>query len=982
MNNSQWQDPAFLQVGRAKERAHFYPYHTEDAAKLFKRSNSKYFSLLNGDWKFKYFDKYIDAPECPNEITDWDTIPVPSNWQMYGYGKPGYTNVNYPHPVDAPWVPDENPLGIYRRSIFISDDWAGRDTFIMFAGVDSCFYLYVNSELAGYSQGSHLPSEFDITKYLNKGENLITVKVLKWCDGSYLEDQDCFRMSGIFRDVYLLSRAKNRIADIAIKTDLSTVSAKFDYDGEVVCTLYDGDMQLQSKTATGSVSFTVDNAKMWTAETPNLYTLIFSANGEYIPQRIGFRTIEVKDGVFLFNGVAVKIKGVNRHDTHPTLGHVTPKEAMMYDLTQMKKLNINSVRTSHYPNDPDFLDMCDELGFYVTDETDIETHGFAAKVPDDRFTPYEEGNPNNMPEWEEAFVERMRRMVERDKNHPGIIMWSLGNESGYGKNHDAMIAWTRSKNMPQLIHYETTWPADDKADVDVISRMYAAYENREEKYKCIEEFALDGDPRPFYLCEYSHAMGNGPGDVYDYWQVIYKYPKLMGGCIWEWADHTVEIDGKRFYGGDFGELTHDNNFCSDGMVMPDRSFKAGSYEIKTVYQYINITANDVDKGTFTVENLYDFTNLNKYDLCWRVKKDGVVTDKGCVNLDIEPHNTFDITLDYTVPTACTLGCYITFELYDGDCNEVAMRQFEIPVPVVDDACVFKDVPLCIAEDEKDIVITGRDFVYNFSKFYGNFDSIKFNGVETLSAPAKLSVWRAPTDNDRPVTNNWTDEWRFNRLFSKVYSCEIIETKPESVSIKVKGALAGISRVPAVTYTAVYWVCACSEIGVELDAELSEAITENGAFLPRFGYEFTMPKGNDFLNYYGMGPMENYIDMCHHAKIGRYKSTVADQYVRYIKPQEHGNHMKTKDLNVYDILGRGLQFKTDGEFEFNVSHYTSEELASKGHAHELKKSGTTTVRIDYRVSGLGTGICGPQLGEKYRVNDKNMKLSFTIVPKIW
>ena len=976
MDSSQWQNPEFLQIGREKERAYYIPYDTEESAKSGVKRNSRWFKSLNGNWDFKYFEKYIDVPD---EITEWDTLAVPANWQLNGYGKPGYTNVNYPFPVDLPFVPDENPCGVYRKFITIPDEWAKRETYIMFEGVESCFYLYVNGKEIGYSQGSHLPSEFNITKYLEKGENEITVKVLKWCDGSYIEDQDCFRYTGIFREVYLLSRSIGHIRDFSISTDLTDLEISTDFKDVFKACLYDGDKLIEEKEVKGNASFKVKNAKQWTAETPYLYTLIIEVNGEYIPQKVGFRTIAVSElGELLINGVPVKLKGINHHDTHPVLGHVTPCESMYKDLVLMKELNINCVRTSHYPPHPEFLCMCDELGFYVVDETDIEMHGFGGKIPCQFYDPYNPEWPTDLPEWKEAFLERMRRMVERDKNHPCIVMWSLGNESSYGRNHDAMIEWVKSKNMPQLVHYEGATSIDNKCDVDVVSYMYPSFD-------AYERHAQNEDKRPLFMCEYSHSMGNGPGDLFDYWDIIWKYPKLIGGCIWEWADHAVLVDGVYKYGGDFGELTHDGNFCADGLVLADRTIKAGTLEAKACYQYIKTEPVDLKKGVFRINNRYDFTNLSKYVLLWNIEKDGDIIEKGAKICDIEPHKSAEIKLDYKLPKSCELGCHINFNLMDGE-RELSTEQFELPVKITEAAAKDAAGTVSVEETKAEYVVFGMDFCYNFSKLYGNFTSIVKNGTKMLSAPAKLTLWRAPTDNDIGVKIKWGRYndlgWNFNKLFSKVYKCEMTENSGKAVEFTVSGSLAGVSRFTAVRYTAKYRVNAGGVINVSLDAEITDEVLNDGVFLPRFGYEFTMPNENEYINYYAKGPYENYVDLCHHAGVGRYSSTVTDEYFPYVMPQEHGNHTGAKELNVYNEIGVGLSFKSKNNFEFNTSHYTSDNLTEAKHTDEITPSGNTIVRIDYRVSGIGSNSCGYPLLEQYRLKDKNIHMDFTIEPLVY
>lgn len=928
-----------IQENREPQRSYYIPYDTLEKALEGDKEKSKYYKLLNGEWDFAYFERDIDVPEI---ITKWDKIPVPSNWQMHGYDAPYYTNVNYPYPVDPPYVPDDNPCGVYAMEFKIDDLWCERDTYIVFEGVNSCLYLYVNGEYVGYSQGSHLQSEFNITKYVKKGNNKLKVKVLKWCSGSYLEDQDFFRLSGIFRDVYLLSRDKQAVRDIEVRVDNRTIAvSEKDYE------IYDGKNKVEK----------MDNPILWNAEKPHLYTVVVKNFSEYIPFKVGIREIEVSDkGELLINGVSVKLKGVNRHDTHPTLGHYTPYDFMKAELLKMKELNINCIRTSHYPPTPEFLNLCDEIGFYVVDETDIEIHGFSSR---NCGYGYDIESPDwicNQKQWEKSFVERAQRMVERDKNHPCVIMWSMGNESGYGSNHDAMIAWVKNRDKSRLVHYEGASLVKDKCGVDVVSRMYTSISG-------IEEFAKNEDRRPFFLCEYSHAMGNGPGDVWDYWQKIYQYPKLIGGCVWEWADHTVLVDGVYKYGGDFGEVTHDSNFCSDGLVFADRSFKAGSLEVKAVYQYMKTK---LEGSKLTVTNLYDFTSLKEYKLLWKVVCDGKSIKNGEMICDIEPHETKEYVLDFVLPESCKLGCYLEVSLFGK--YEVAMEQHPLEVRIQKDKCASVSRAKFTEEKEK-IRITGNNFTYIFNKHYGNFESIIIDGEERLAALTKLTVWRAPTDNDRKVKYKWglfednRSGENLNRIFNKIYSCELRENK-----IYVEGSLSGISRSPFLRFRIVFTVSGEGEIGVKFDGK----VKDNCIYLPRLGFEFSIPKTDDKFKYFGMGPVENYIDMCHHVKVGMYESSPTEEYVPYIMPQEHGNHIQTKLLQI-----GGLIFTAEKSFEFNVSNYTSEALTKAMHTDELIESDHTIVRIDYKNSGIGSNSCGPELLEQYRLKEKNITFEFSI-----
>ena len=931
-----------ISENREPQRAYYIPYDSLEKALKGEKRESKFYRLLNGDWNFKYFESEYDVPD---EITEWDSIPVPSCWQLHGYDQIGYTNVNYPIPVDPPYVPDVNPCGIYRTSFEIADEWVPRKTYIVFEGVSSCVFLYVNGTYVGYSQGSHLQAEFDISAYVKAGKNELTAKVLKWCSGTYLEDQDFFRFSGIFRDVYLLSREENHIKDIKVSADCKAINVSCDnYE------IYDADHNLAN----------LNNPILWNAENPYLYTVVVKGTTEYIPIKVGMREIKISDKLeLLINGVSVKLKGVNHHDTNAYRGYVMSEEELKTDLLKMKELNINTVRMSHYPPTPEFLTMCDEMGFYVIDETDLETHGFVSRNTgyrwDDKAVPEEW--IHSMPEWEHSYVERAMRMYERDKNHPSIIMWSTGNESGHGVNHKKMVEWLRKKDSTRLIHCEDATRQGYHGVSDVASLMYVGMEELEEKYINNPEL-----PYPVFLCEFSHAMGNGPGDVYDYVELMYRHPKFIGGCIWEWADHTVIKDGVPMYGGDFGELTHDGNFCCDGLVFYDRQFKAGSYNTKYSYQYFGSEYKD---GKLYLTNYYDFTNLNKYEFRFEKSVDGIVTETVTKRIDINPHETVEIEIPFQLDDPCKMGVYLNiYQLDDG--YERGFVQHEIKNSKLNPEL---GNPVDLSENEKYIYAKTKAGEYTVSKITGNICSIVKKGDELLSQPVQLTAWRAPTDNDRKIKYNWglfqdnLSGINLNRLFSKVYSCEM-----NGNEISVTGSLAGVSRIPFFYHKTTYRFF---ENGVQmvLDGEFNEKI--NCPFFPRLGYEFTLNQENDSFTYFGMGDMENYCDMCHHAKMGLYQSNAKGEYVNYIMPQEHGNHCRTKMLT----MDCGIQFIADSEFECNVSEYTSEALTKAEHINELQKNNKTNVRIDYKVSGIGSNSCGPQLLEKYRLTKGKVEFSF-------
>ena len=957
-----YENPKFLQENRLPQRSYYIP------------KNDGAYMLLNGEWKFKYF-KFDD--EYEKDIKEWDTIPVPSCWQLYGYEDPNYTNVNYPYPVDPPYVPDENSMGVYEREFEIKD--ANKKTYIVFEGVSSNIELYINEKYAGYSQGSHLQSEFDISDFVENGTNVIRVLVRKWCCSSYLEDQDFFRFNGIFRDVYILSRPVGHINDIKVKTEGNTVN--IDFEGKAEITLLG-----ETKNAENKVSFEVNNPILWNAEKPYLYTLTFKYEDEIIEIKFGFKTVEISEkSELLINGVPVKLKGVNHHDTDAFKGWYQTDEDMRNDLLAMKKLNINTIRTSHYPPHPKFLNMCDEMGFYVVLETDLETHGFVTR--NSTFCGYDSKDNLewicNQKEWEEAYVERMVRAYDRDKNHASIIMWSTGNESGHGLNHLKMIEYLRSQDKNLIVHCEDASRLGDEENADVYSIMYPDvllqpdWKNPKTGIIYPDTRSLEGYDTnnkctlPYFMCEYAHAMGNGPGSVKDYWDYIYSHDNMIGGCVWEWADHTVVKDGVPLYGGDFDEKTHDHNFCCDGMVFYDRSFKAGSYEIKACYQGLETV---LDCYNLKFINRYDFTNLKEYSINITVKCDGEIIKTKNIELDLEPHceTVIDIKDMCEDIKECKLGAFINIIMYDKTGYEIALNQHKLPIEEKTE--ILSTNKYCpLIEKDNLIIAEKNNFKYTISKRYGNFISIIKDGKEQLLDKVALTSWRAPTDNDRVIRKTWEvsdvdnqSGLNFNETFNKVYNCEIIDGK-----IVVKASLAGVSRVKYLDYTQEIEIFNDGNIKISLKAKYLHDLT----YLPRLGYEFKTPYENDSFKYFGMGEMENYIDLDHHTRIDWYESNADKEYVNYIRPQEHGNHTKTKVLDVKN----GLKFMTDKEFEFNVSHYDAYRLDEAKHTDELIENNSTNIRIDYKVSGIGSGSCGPQPTKKYQITkEEDIDFSFYIV----
>ncbi|MBQ9965217.1 MAG: glycoside hydrolase family 2 [Clostridia bacterium] len=909
-------------------------------------------TTLNGVWRFAFFP----LGDIRDDIAFEDTIDVPSCWQLKGYENPNYTNINYPFPCDPPFVPNINPVGVYEREFTINE--SDKNTYIVFEGVSSCAELYINGKYVGFTQGSHLMSEFDITDYVNEGENTVRVLVYKWCAGSYLEDQDQFRFNGIFRDVYILSRPKGHLFDIDLKTEDKKIvcNANGIYD---ITVLKGEETVAQISGAEGKCAIEIDNPVLWNAEKPFLYTVKIASAGEIITRKIGFRTIEISpDYELLINGTAVKLKGVNHHDTSPVNGWCMSDSDIIRDLELMKKLNINTIRTSHYPPSPRFLDYCDEMGFYVVLETDIETHGMLRRLADVPYC-YDEDViwPCNNPEWKKEHVERMARAYHRDKNHCSIIMWSLGNESNHGENSVAMTEWLRSVDKVRLIHHEQGSAKDAPESCDVYSRMYSPI-------KEICEWAKDDYMKqPVFLCEYAHSMGNGPGDIWDYVETFYDHKKLIGGCIWEWADHAVMVDGVQKYGGDFeGELTHDGNFCCDGMVFSDRSFKPGTYEVRSAYAPFRIKWQD---GSLTISNRFDFSSFDTYRFSYEIICDEEIIEKRVISANILPKESFSITPAVTLPESCKYGCHIAVTMLDKNDNVLGVLEEEIPTEVKQSEITFEKATL--REEDFEIIAEGENFRYVFSKLYGGFVSMVVNGEEKLLEPSKISYYRAATDNDRNIKarqlniNIWQGE-NYDCVFTKVYDVKVIDNK-----IIAECSASGISRAPFFRYVLELEFFANGAVKFNLNGN----IRENTFFLPRLGFEFKLPYDNDKFRYFGNGPLESYCDMSHHGTVKFHESDADSEYVNYVYPQEHGNHIDVKVLKIENAFS----FTADEKMEMSVLHHSIEDIYKATHTDELKKSDGTHIRIDYKVSGIGSNSCGPALAEKYQLKEKEISFGF-------
>lgn len=961
------------------------------------------YNLLNGDWRF-YYNKNSDAIEVNGKISKWDKVHVPSTWQNTGYENPNYCNVNYPYPVDPPYVPQQNPVGIYERDFIITDK--NKKSYFIMEGVSSCAVVYINGEYVGFTQGSHLQAEFDITSFVISGKNTVRVVVYKWCVGSYLEDQDFFRCNGIFRDVYILERPEGHIVDFSVTTENNdTVIVQTDAGVDV--TLYDkGEVISATVTNQDGISqIKIDEPVLWNAEKPYLYQVELKKAGEIILENVGLRTFSISDkNEFLVNGVSVKLKGINHHDTHPINGWVMSDQDIINDLKLMKELNINTIRTSHYPPTPRFLDFCDRIGFYVILETDIETHGFMRRYAyADYCYDVETGEwPCTMEEWKDEHVERMARAYHRDKNHPSIFMWSTGNESGHGPNHVAMLQWLETVEDKRLYHAEDASRAFQRwndnfnkakkelelakkrnENVQAAEMIYANVQKEFEKATAdirrthfnsgmyfslatLDNLAITNlANQPIFLCEYAHAMGNGPGDVFDYVEKFYQYPSLVGGCIWEWCDHTVIVDGVQKYGGDFeGELTNDGNFCCDGLVFADRSFKTGTLEAKIAYAPFRF---NYQEGKIYVENRFDFTNLNECNLTYVLACDGAVLEEETVNLDVAPHQTGVIETKACFPESCKYGCTVNVTLVKGG-NELGTLQQEVECNK-ESILAGVNGQARIYEEGLFIYAQGDNFKYGFNKQTGNLESMIIDGKEQLYAPTELSLYRASTDNERNLKTRWfkVDTWSGENLDCCWY--RVYDSRVEQNKIIFTASIAGISHYPVFRYSLSYTIGSDGAIKVELDGN----IKENCIWLQRLGFEFAFKNKNMKFDYFGMGPMDNYSDLYHNCALDWYVSRAEDEYVNYTRPQEHGNHTKVRELTLEDKI----TFKAEDSFEAAVSCYSIDQIMAAEHTDEIGDSKATYVRIDYKSSGIGSNSCGPMLLEKYRFNDKKIHLVYTI-----
>ena len=973
------------------------------------RERSDRFQLLNGEWKFQYYNSIYDVTESFYEkgydVSGFDQVTVPGIWQMDGYDTHQYTNIRYPFPFDPPYVPQDIPCGAYVHNFEYHREKKASKAFLNFEGVDSCFYVWVNGAYAGYSQVPHATSEFDVTDLLNEGENTLAVLVLKWCDGSYLEDQDKFRMSGIFRDVYLLKRPEKTIRDYYITTDVEkdSVVVKLDMHFaepvETKVTIEDkyGAVVARGETAeNGVLELTVLNPVLWNAENPYLYQVILTMPDEVIVDRIGFRTIEIKDKVVYFNGEKIKFRGVNRHDSDPETGFVIDIQQIKKDLMLMKQHNFNAIRSSHYPNAPYFYQMCDEYGFMVIDEADIEAHGpFMLYRKEDtdqnRFHRWNEKIADD-PAWEQAILDRVKRMVARDKNRFCIIFWSMGNESAYGCNFEKALAWTKKYDPSRITQYESARYRNydvtyDYSNLDLYSRMYPALSE-------IEEYLEKDGSKPFLLVEYCHSMGNGPGDLEDYFQIIQKDARMCGGFVWEWCDHAIAHgqaeNGKTkyYYGGDHGETIHDGNFCMDGLVYPDRTPHTGLLEYKNVYRPVRVVSYDEKTGRLVLHNYMDFDDISDYaDILYEITVDGLCVQKGVLDeVSIAPHSDGVMTLKLDIPQSGKVYLKLRYQLkkelpllpakHELGFDEVLLANVDgrnqTAVKWLAEAEEKNEIS--VSETDTEITLKASDFTYAISKRTGLFTKLQYAGRDYLNHPMELNIWRAPTDNDMYIRAKW-ESAHFHEAYTRAYKVETIQNQYGVIVMSHVGVVA--PTVQKILDVELVWKVESSgritaSMEVSKDAEFPE--------LPRFGVRVFFNKNLSEASYYGMGPQESYRDKHRAASHGLYRSAVKDLHEDYIMPQENGSHFDCDYVELYN--GRyGIAAVSETPFSFQASNYTQEMLAQAKHNYELEESDSTVLCIDYALNGIGSNSCGPEVLAAYRFDEKEFQFGFTLVPYV-
>jgi beta-galactosidase/beta-glucuronidase len=1021
-----WQNPEIVAENREPSHTPIVVYDNLITALEGNKNTSSFYVNLNGEWKFSYSENPLtldnDFCEVRYDDSTWDTITVPGNWQLQGYDIPRYTNVQYPFPID-PWltVPvDENPTGSYRRKFVIPESWDGREVFILFEGVDSAFNLWLNGKWIGYSTDSRIAAEFNINSYLQLGENTLAVQVYRWSSGSYLEDQDFFRLSGIFRDVFLWSAPPIHIRDYSVRTCFDTTftdaelhistniinydpvktnnvilnTQLYDANGILVSNQIRPGIQIDSgKEVIFALSDNISLPHKWSDESPYLYTLVlvlednFGTTLEIQRCHVGFRQVDINDGKVLLNGVPIYFKGVNRHEHDPITGHTISPESMIKDICLMKQFNINAVRTCHYPDDPRWYDLCDEYGILLVDEANIETHG----VWD---------IPTKDTRWKSAFVARGSRMVERDKNHPSVLIWSLGNESGYGPNHDAVADWIRQNDLTHRpIHYES---AGEAPVVDIISVMYPRID------RLIEMAQKPGETRPFVMCEYAHSMGNSTGNLKEYWDVIRSNKRLIGGFIWDWVDQGIlqqfpkNQDGKTWFahGGDFGDQPNDGNFCINGLIFPDRIPHPALWEYKKVLEPVFVEALDLASGTLKVTNRYHFLDLSHLDIIWTIKADGSILQNGKIShLTTLPGESEILKIPYSINDISPATqywlevCFVLnrVEKWSDSGFEIGYAQFLLPVStaVLDRVIVNSYPPLHTDETSEILVISNSTLSVTYNKRLGKILSLESGAKQIIKFGPALNIWRAPTDND---ANTWGDQkmairWReagYNTLRELARDFLITQNTPELVQIYINTviiptiytvSLENKDKITRFDCSYLYSIYSSGEVIINTHVATAVGMPS----LPRIGIQMTLPGSFNTMTWYGKGPFETYSDRKSGARVSIYSGSVDDQYEPYITPQENGNKTDVRWVSLTDTQGDGLLAVGSSFLNVSAHHFTAQDFTKATHTNQLVRREDITLNLDLAQSGLGGASCGPGTLSDYLLTAREYDFEIRLRP---
>ena len=1016
----EWENPEIFQINREEPTATFYRYKSSSKALVNDDwKNSSYYKSLNGNWHFNYSNDIKSRPkkfyENNYDFSNWDLLEIPSNWELKGYGIPFYTNIKYMFPANPPFIPhDQNNNGSFIKLFDIPEEWSGKEIYLHFEGVSGAMYIWINGKNVGYSEGSKTPAEFKITDYLVKGQNKLSVQVMRWSDASYMEDQDFWRLSGIERDVYLFAQNNISLKDFKVKTDLINQFKDGDFKLDLEINnnsskkaaskaivkildnskeIYNEERNLGLDPGINNISFEklIPDVKHWSAETPNLYDLLIEIKGKEIQAtkiRIGFRNLEIKNNQFLVNGIPILMKGVNLHDHHEKNGHVVTEDLLIKDLELMKKNNINSIRCSHYPKNPFFYRMCDKYGFYVIDEANIETHGMGTTNQGLEFSPKrQEIHPAYIPQWKEMHLDRTKRMYERDKNYPSIVIWSLGNEAGNGENLFSTYEWLKNIDNSRPVQYEG---ATKYSNTDIQAPMYPTIEE-------MKDYAENNPTRPLILCEYAHAMGNSVGNLQEYWDLIENYDIMQGGFIWDWVDQgllTYNDKDDEFwaYGGDLGgeNYQNDKNFCNNGLVNPDRSIHPSLKEVKKVYQSIKFNIESIENKEILISNKYDFKNLKEFYFEWELLKNGKQISKGTINeIELAPNKSKIIKIDFPEiydVDEYHLNIYAKKKSYGNlipKDHTVAYNQFFLGGKRINNKTSLDNSnnAIKVSQNKKTLDLFGEGFKISFNKENGRLTEVNYGNENIILQGIKPNFWRAPIDNDYGFLMPFKLKvWKQASKKQNFESIKIKNLKRQGVEVKTNYYLPDVKAFVDITYSI--------KINGRINIKTSlSGISEKLPVLPLFGTNFIINKSYDNVVWYGRGPHENYQDRKTSSLVGIYNYKVSQMYFPYIRPQENGNRTDTRWLSLTNSEGNGIIIESSNLFEFSSHHQYNDDFdggdrKSQTHTYDIIKRPIVNLNINYKQMGVGgDDSWGKQPHDEYKIKPGNLSFNYSISPII-